>query len=249
MEPLDPQLWLLVILGAFILGLAKGGIMGVNNITIALFALIFPPKFSIGIILLLLIVGDWGAFYYYRRHAVWKYLVPIIPWTIAGVIIGWLLLDRLDGKQVGRLIGGCLLVLMMLHISRKYVFKGDGKEWEIPHTWWFIGLAGFLSGFTSTIANAAAPVMLLFFLAVGLPKLEFLGTGAWFFMFLNLFKIPFYWAIDLITWETVILDLKLAPVVILGVVLGRYFVLKIPQKGFETFALAITILASLRLIF
>ena len=64
MEPLDPQLWLLVILGAFVLGLSKGGIMGLNNITIAVFALIFPPKLSVGIILLLLIVGDWGVFYF-----------------------------------------------------------------------------------------------------------------------------------------------------------------------------------------
>ena len=93
------------------------------------------------------------------------------------------------------------------------------------------------------------PIMLLFFLAVGLPKLQFLGTGAWFFFFLNLFKVPFYWSIDLITMDTLILDLKLAPVVILGVIIGRHFVLKIPQKGFELFALTVTILASLRLIF
>ena len=249
MESLDPQLWWLAIFGAFVLGLSKGGIMGLNNITIVLFALMFPPKLSIGIILLLLIVGDWGAFYFYRRHAVWRYLIPTIPWAIGGVIIGWLLLDRMDGEQAGRLIGSCLLVLMALHITRRYVFKAEEKEWKVPHTWWFIGLVGFLAGFTSTVANAAAPIMLLFFLAVGLPKLEFLGTGAWFFMFLNLFKIPFYWSIDLITWETVIIDLKLVPVVILGVVLGRYVVLKIPQKGFEIFALVVTIIASLRLIF
>lgn len=246
---LTPQVWFLAILGAFLLGMSKGGIMGVNNVTIALFALIFPPKLSIGIILLLLIVGDWGAFYFYRRHAVWKYLFPTIPWTIAGVVLGWILLDQLDGKQVGRLIGSCLLVLMSLHITRKYIFKTDDDAWTVPHTWWFIGLTGFLAGFTSTVANAAAPIMLLFFLSVGLPKLQFLGTGAWFFFFLNLFKVPFYWSIDLITLDTLILNLKLAPVVLLGVILGRFIVLKIPQRGFEIFALVITILASLRLIF
>ena len=246
---LTPQLWLLAILGAFVLGMSKGGIMGVNNITIALFALIFPPKLSIGIVLLLLIVGDWGAFYFYRRHAVWKYLLPTIPWTIAGVILGWLLLDQLDGKQVGRLIGGCLLLLMAMHITRKYILKVEDEGWSVPHTWWFIGLTGFLAGFTSTVANAAAPIMLLFFLAVGLPKLQFLGTGAWFFFFLNLFKVPFYWSIDLITVDVLILDLKLALFVILGVIVGRHIVLRISQKGFEIFALAITILASIRLIF
>ncbi|MCZ6672577.1 MAG: TSUP family transporter, partial [Verrucomicrobia bacterium] len=113
----------------------------------------------------------------------------------------------------------------------------------------FIGIIGFLAGFTSTVSNTAAPVMMLFFLAVGLHKLQFLGTGAWFFMFLNLFKIPFLWSIELITPEVFLLDLKLAPVVIIGVLLGRYVVLHIPQKGFELFAFVVTVLASLRLIF
>ena len=249
MEPLSPTLWIVAFVGAFILGLAKGGVMGVNNITIALFALIFPPKLSIGIILLLLVVGDWGAFYFYRRHAVWKYLLPTVPWTIAGVLFGWRLLDTLDGREVGRLIGICLLVLMGFHVYRRYVLIRESAIDRIPHTWWFIGIVGFLAGFTSTVANAAAPIMMLFFLAVGLPKLQFLGTGAWFFIFLNLFKIPFYWSIDLITAEVILLDLKLAPIVFLGVIVGRRIVLKIPQRGFEMFALAITVLASLRLVF
>ena len=249
MDPLTPTLWLVVFLGAFVLGMSKGGVMGVNNITIALFALIFPPKLSVGIILLLLVVGDWGAFYFYRRHAVWRYLLPTIPWTIAGVLFGWRLLDKLDGREVGQLIGSCLLVLVGFHICRRYLLVRKSAIDKIPHTWWFIGMVGFMAGFTSTVANAAAPIMMLFFLAVGLPKLQFLGTSAWFFIFLNLFKIPFFLSIDLITPEVILLDLKLAPVVILGVVIGRRIVLKIPQKGFETFALAITVLASLRLVF
>lgn len=249
LETVDSSIFVWAVLGAFILGLAKGGVMGVNNITIAVFALIFPPKLSVGIILLLLVVGDWGAFYFYRRHAVWKYLLPIIPWTVAGVLLGWRLLDKLDGKEVGRLIGICLLCLMTFHTVRKYWLRNSVSIKPLTRTWLIVGVAGFLAGFTSTVANAAGPIMMLLFLAVGLPKLQFLGTGAWFFMFLNLFKIPFFWASDLINYEVLILDLKLAPFVIVGVILGRFIVMKIPQKSFEVFALAITVLASLRLIF
>ena len=249
MESLDTATWLLVILGAFLVGLSKGGVLGVNNITVAMFAIIFPPKLSIGIILLLLIVGDWGAFFFYRRHAVWKYLLPIIPWTVAGVLIGWRLLDSLDGEQVGRLIGICLLVLTAFHCVRKYAFGGEENFTRIPHSWWFIGIVGLASGFASTVANSAAPIMILFFLAVALPKMEFMGTVTWFFLFLNIFKLPFFWSSNLVTREVLILDLKLLPVVLLGVVLGRYLVHRVPQKGFELFALVITALASLRLIF
>ena len=164
-------------------------------------------------------------------------------------MLGWQLLDKLDGRDAARLIEICLLLLTGIHITRRYILGSDSTKAKIPHTWWFIEMVAFLGGFTSTVANAAAPIMMLFFLSVGLPKLQFLGTGAWFFMFLNLFKIPFYLSIDLITMETVLLDLKLAPAVVLGLFIGRFTGLKIPQKGFAIFALTITVLASIRLIF
>lgn len=249
MEALDTQIFLLAILGAFFLGLAKGGVLGVNNITIAVFAIIFPAKLSVGIILLLLVVGDWGAFYFYRGHAVWKFLLPLVPWTIGGVLLGWQLLEKLDADQVGRMIGVCMIALMTFHIVRKYWLEKQEQVLAVPSHAWLIALAGFSSGFTSTVANAAAPIMLLFFLTVGLVKLEFLGTGAWYFMFLNLFKIPFLWSSGLINYDVLLLDLKLAPAVIIGVIIGRSIVLKIPQKTFEIFAVIITILASVRLIF
>ncbi len=249
MEPLDTPTLIWLLAGAMFVGLAKGGVLGVSNITVAVFAIIFPPKLSVGIVLLLLMIGDWGAFYFYRRHAVWKYLLPIIPWTVVGVLIGWRLLDRLDGQAVARLIGFCLLALVSFHLIRKYVLNNRGDSGPVPHAWWFIGITGLLAGFTSTVANSAAPVMLLFFIAVGLPKMEFMGTGAWFFLFLNLFKFPFLWSIEVVTPEVLWLGLKLIPVVLTGAVLGRYIVLHIPQKGFEVFALAITVLASLQLIF
>ena len=37
----------------------------------------------------------------------------------------------------------------------------------------------------------AGPIFAIYCLAVGLPKLEFVGTGAWFFLIVNAFKVPF----------------------------------------------------------
>ena len=248
MELFDLPILFWILTGSFLVGLSKGGVLGVSNITVAVFALIFPPKMSVGLVLMLLMIGDWAAFYFFRRHAVWKYLLPIIPWTIVGVLSGWLLLDRLDEEIVGRLIGYCLLVLVSLHIARSYFLKISGITDLLPHTWWFIGITGLLAGFTSTVANSAAPVMMLFFLAVALPKMEFMGTGAWFFLFLNLFKFPFLWSIEVVTPEVLWFGLKIIPVVLAGAVMGRFILAHIPQKGFELFALAITVLASLQLV-
>ena len=76
----------------------------------------------------------------------------------------------------------------------------------MPHTWWFAALTGVMAGFTTMVANAAGPVMLLYLLAVGLPKLTFIGTGAWFFMLVNAFKVPFSLKLGLITTNSLIVD-------------------------------------------
>lgn len=59
-------------------------------------------------------------------------------------------------------------------------------------------LIGFLTGFTTLVANAAEPLMMLYLLAMGLPKLGLIGTMAWSFLLLNLFKVPFRVGLGLI---------------------------------------------------
>ena len=50
---------------------------------------------------------------------------------------------------------------------------------------------GTLGGFTTMVANAAGPVMSMYFLASRFPVKEFLGTAAWFFAIVNIAKVPF----------------------------------------------------------
>jgi uncharacterized membrane protein YfcA len=78
--------------------------------------------------------------------------------------------------------------------------------------------------------------------------MEFMGTGAWFFLAVNLFKVPFSYRLDLITPTSLALDLKLAPMVVLGAVLGRLLIGQINQRLFETLALALTVLAAVRML-
>ncbi len=248
LDSMDTSLLLLIILGAFLIGLTKGGVIGTSSITVAIYAMIFPSKLSVGIILPLLIAADVLALYFFRKHAVWKYIKLAAPSTLAGVFVGWLLLDILDNYWVGKLIGGILIILTVLHLYRKYRLSKSEAIDTIPHTWWFVGSIGFLAGFTSMIANGAGPIMMIFFLAVGLPKMAFLGTSAWFFFILNLVKVPFHWSIETITVETLLLDLKLAPVAMVGVAVGRYIVGYIPQKVFEFLAISLTVLASIQLL-
>ncbi|CAM5743565.1 hypothetical protein SALBM311S_11557 [Streptomyces alboniger] len=50
---------------------------------------------------------------------------------------------------------------------------------------------GVLGGFTTMVANAGGPVMSMYLLSAGFRKLGFLGTSAFFFLIVNVSKVPF----------------------------------------------------------
>lgn len=82
----------------------------------------------------------------------------------------------------------------------------------------------------------------------GLPKKEFVGTGAWFFMFVNLIKIPFYIHLGLITFDSIAFNFWLIPTILLGAFIGIKVVPLIPQKAFQTLILGFALIGALRLI-
>ncbi len=89
--------------------------------------------------------------------------------------------------------------------------------------------------------------MALYFMAVALPKWEFVGTTAWFFLVINLFKVPFSLGLGLIHGHTLLFNLVLAPAVGMGLLAGRWLVTRVSQRTFDGLILALIVLAALRL--
>jgi uncharacterized membrane protein YfcA len=106
-----------------------------------------------------------------------------------------------------------------------------------------------LAGFTTLVANAAGPLMAVYLLAMRLPKMDFVGTGAVFFLLLNLFKVPFMVHLGLITPASFTINLLLAPLVLAGAWFGRKLVQRIDQRAFENIALTLSVIAGLKLLF
>src|SRR5215204_7012795 len=79
---------LLILTGAFILGLAKAGLRGIDMLNVTLMALVFGGKASTGVVLPLLCLADIAAVFYYHRHAQWKHFSKLVPWMAAGILIG-----------------------------------------------------------------------------------------------------------------------------------------------------------------
>ncbi len=234
--------WGGALIAAFLIGISKTGVPGSGILVVALFASLFPARLSTGIVLPLLIVGDFLAVGMYRRKANWPHLFRLFPAAAVGVVLGYLTLDHLNSRQVEWTIGGLLLALIALHFIRQRF-----PEW-VPHAAGAAFFTGIFAGFSTMVANAAGPIMILYFLEMKFKKEEFLGTSAWYFLILNLFKVPFGIDLGIITPDSFHLNLCLAPAVIIGGLLGGWIAKKLSQKLFEIIALVFTGLAALRLI-
>jgi uncharacterized membrane protein YfcA len=114
--------------------------------------------------------------------------------------------------------------------------------------WWQAAGYGLSAGFATTVANAAGPVMNLYLLARRLPKTEFVATGAWFFFVVNLVKLPIYAGHGLIDRRSLLFDLALAPSVVVGALLGRALLHRMPQAIFDKLVMALTVCAAVLLL-
>jgi uncharacterized membrane protein YfcA len=227
-------------LGAVLVGLSKTGIPGIGVLNVAIFALAFPARDSVGMVLIILICADLVAVRAYRNDVDWSQLRRLFPWAMAGVVAGSLALGRIDDVQLRRAIGAILLLLVGLQYARM-----RRPTLQPPPTRWFAPLAGVTAGFTTMVANAAGPVMMLYLLAMQLPKLVFVGTSAWYFFAMNLFKVPFSAALGLINPHSLLVAAWIAPFAMLGAAFGRPIVMRLNQQAFERLALLLTVVAGL----
>ncbi len=239
----DAWQWLLAVIAATLVGVAKTGVGGLGMLSVALFAQIMPAKQATGIVLPLLCFGDIVATLMYRQHARWNYLWRLFPWTAAGVFVGYFALGRMSETQARLVIAIIVLTLAGLHLLRRHV---GGHEAE--HGPWFPPTIGVLAGFTTLVANAAGPLMTIYLLAMRLPKMDFVGTAAVFFLLLNLFKVPFMVDLGLINTTSFSINLMLAPAVLAGTWFGRKLLLRINQRVFENLALGLAALAGVKLL-
>lgn len=230
---------------ALCVGLSKSGFGGVGMFTVLLMAKVVPAYESTGIVLPLLICGDVFAVSAFRKHAKWGHIWKTLPPAIAGIFVGYWLMPRIPRDKFGPVIGWIVLVMVALQYFRQ--FRPSTFE-KIPHTRWFAWTMGAWSGVTTMMANAAGPVMALYLLAVNLPKYELVGTGAWFFLIINITKLPFSSHLGLINEHTLVLNLLLVPLVLAGIFLGRALIGRVPQKLFEQILLLSAALVSLRMI-
>ena len=241
-----PLQWSLAVFSAFCVGFAKSGFSGASLVNVLIMAQLFGARESTGVVLPMLICGDILSVWAFHQHAQWPIVRRMLPPTMIGVIAGYLfMLKFTNGKIFGPIIGTIVLVMVVLQAIRRW---RPGLFEKAPHTRAFAWSMGGTAGVTTMLANGAGPIMTLYFLATEMPKFALVGTGAWMFMIVNVFKVPFSWHLGLIHGASLLFNFILVPAIVLGTFAGRRLIHLVPQDLFEGLLLAFAAIAALRMI-
>ena len=244
---LDATQWTCAVVGAIFVGISKTAIGGLGALAVALFAYVFPSsKQASGLLLPLLVFADFVAVFSYRRHTQWGFVIRLFPWTALGVLAGYFALGRTSDHHVKLMIGSIILALALLAFWRRYGARRSAEPQPVNP---LVGPGvGMLAGFVTLIANAAGPLMAIYLVAMRLPKMQYVGTAAVFFMAVNLFKLPFMAALGLVTVQSFTLNLMLLPAVLAGAAAGRWLLHRIDQDLFERLVLGLSAVAGVLLL-
>lgn len=238
--------WVALVLAASLVGFAKTAVGGVASISVAVFAFVLPSRESTGAVLALLLVGDVVALSLYRRHAQWDVLLRLLPSVLPGLALGAWFVARVDDEMMQRGIAVVLAGMVALQMwSRARAVRRAEPSGLWPRVTPFA--VGLLAGFATMTANAAGPVMTLYLLLAGLPVMGLLGTGAWFFLLVNLAKVPFSAGLDLMQPPMLLMDLALVPALLAGAALGAVVARRIRRRRFEDVTVVLTVVAAVAL--
>ena len=239
--------WLLAILAAFIVGFSKAGFGGVGMLSVILLAAAMPghEMESTGTLLPMLIAADLFAASAFRREVDWRLLFNLLPPAVLGVVLGTIWMHQISDLNFRPLIGGLVLALAAFHLYRK---ANPSFLQSPPSAKPFAWGAGILAGITTMLANAAGPVMNLYLLAMRLNKMQLVSTAAWYFLIVNLIKVPFSAGLGLMSAESLKFNLWLLPVIIAGVFTGKRLLHAINQRWFDRILFALICLSALYLL-
>jgi len=233
-----PQLLTMVIV-SILIGMAKTGVHGAGMMSVPILASVFGGQVSSGVMLPLLILADVAGVWYYHRHASWKHLKILFPWAAIGVIGGTMIGSSINDYTFKMVMSVTILVSVVIMILLERYSE------SIPEKKSFGYSMGVAAGFTSMVGNLANSVMAVYLLSVRLPKNIYIGTTAWFFLVINLFKLPFH----VFVWNTIeqkilILDLMMLPFILVGAVTGIWIVKKFSDKHYRWFIILMTVVSA-----
>ncbi|WP_323716026.1 sulfite exporter TauE/SafE family protein [Paracoccus aminovorans] len=229
--------WVLGVIAAFSVGMAKGGLSMVGTISVPRMALAMSPVQAAGILLPVYIVSDIGGLIAFRRDFDRRALRTLLPGAIAGILLGWATARYVDDRQVGLVVGVIGLVFALNALLRT---ASDARA-RLPDpargSFW-----GVVSGFTSFVSHSGAAPYQVYAQPLRMSPMIYAGTTTIFFAICNGVKLVPYALLGQLSAHNLVLAAALMIPAIAGVLTGLWLVRRMSPGvfyGFITWALMV----------
>ncbi|HEY0009510.1 MAG TPA: sulfite exporter TauE/SafE family protein [Tepidisphaeraceae bacterium] len=239
--------WLIICFAVAMIGVAKsgfGGGLGLMVVPITALALGAVPGYksedALGLLLPLLIVGDFIAIAQYYKLPNWSLVRRLLPGAFVGIVLGTLLIwlfkqqKEIAAALIQIEIGLESLFLVALTWWRQY--RGAQHK-LLPEPARAIATSIF-AGVSTTLAHAAGPIIAMYLLPLNLGRQVMVATSATFFAIANITKLPTYWQAGLFDKVSPTFSLLFFPLVLGGAIFGRWLCRRMSDRVFSQIILA-----------
>lgn len=241
---LDTTGWIVTAIAILLTGISKSGLGGaLGGLAVPFMSMWMSPRDAVAVMLPVLIAMDLFGIRAWRGKADWAELRLLLPASLAGIAVGTLAFGVMSDRMVKGAVGLIAVVFAADRLLRRPM--SDAPTAPLPR---LARLCGVGAGFTSTLAHAGGPPLMIYLLTRGLPRQAFAATSVFFFAALNLAKLPFYLGLDLFTRDTLVMSAMLLPLVPVGVWTGMRLLQHIPERPFYLLATAALGLSGVKLL-
>lgn len=247
--------WLVAGLSVFSVAVSKSGFGGAMGALAApLMLTVLPAKTALAVLLPLFLATDFWTVYIWRGYSVKKLLGWMVVMGVIGQILGWMVISYIDDQTLKACIGGLALFMGVRYWYRVYkpsigkaaahVKKAMRKRFRERAAIWCT-----LSGFSSFISLTGGIPVQVYMLPMAIHRFFFVGTLAWYFLLINLAKLPFFLDLELFTTGSLVTSALLLPIIPVGVIFGKWLVRRINDRIFYHIAHFFLIILGLRLVY
>jgi len=243
----DPTFYLIAIPAVLLTGISKGGLSGLGALSVPMLTLVIPPGQAAGLMLPILCLMDLFGLWIYRRHWSRNQMRILLPGAMLGIGVGVLAFGHLNDNAVRALIG-LIAILFSINQWLKPVLQRQLAAAPLPSRAKGLFWSG-ISGFTSFLAHAGGPPLLVYLLPQRMEKMLFAGTTVFLFGIVNYVKlVPYFWLgqIDVTSLST---TLMLAPLAPLGIWMGFWLTQRVSETLFYRVSFILLFVAGLKLFY
>lgn len=237
------EFWAAAVTAAMLVGVSKGGLPVIGNLSVPMLALVISPVTAAGLLLPVYVVSDLFGLWAYRRDFDRRVLAIVLPGAMVGIAVGWATATVVSEALVTMLVGVIGLAFSLNLILRPKVDAVPRPARVGPGLFW-----GAVAGFTSFVSHSGGPPYQVYTLPLKMTKTVFAGTSTIAFAVINAVKLIPYWALGQFSAQNLHVAMLLMPVAAVAVFAGVWLVRVMPEKLFFRLVTWALLAISLKLI-